>query len=255
MKRVNKFLLGVAVLAIAALACSAVGGGGGGGGIPTSNPISPTDVPLELPTVSVPPAATEGESQANAGDVLFEDDFVPGRREWGTGSDADRTVEYVDETLSIKIATENYFVWTTPNDKDYSNIHLEVTAYNHSTDSNAGFGIICNQQFIEDSTYYFVITPAGEYAIVLAALAQDDKFLTNNGEWASSDLIAKNAESYRIGADCGNGKLTLYVDGQMIDSVNDSTYTSGGFALFGLSAKEANATEVAFDDFVITQLP
>jgi hypothetical protein len=252
MKPASNFLLGVACLALAALACSAISGGGEP--TPITLPVVPTAVLLQPTTVPDSPLPTEAPPSNNGGEVLFKDDFVPGRGEWGTGSDADRTVEYVEETLSIKIPAANYFVWTTPNDEDYSNVHIEVTAYNHNTDSHSGFGIICNQQFIEDSMYYFVVTPAGEYAIVLAALAQDDNFLTNGG-WETSDLIARNAESYRIGADCGNGKLTLYVDGQVIASVDDSTYAAGGFALFGLSGQQTGATEVRFDDFVMTQLP
>ncbi|MBI3163725.1 MAG: hypothetical protein HYZ24_03505, partial [Chloroflexi bacterium] len=59
----------------------------------------------------------------------------------------------------------------------------------------------------------------------------------------------------RIGADCANGKLTLYVDGQEIASVEDSTYASGGFALFVWSGDQPNGTDVSFDDFIMTQLP
>ena len=252
MKRANNLLLAITCLAFAALACNAVGGGGA----PTAvtDPIIPTSVPVEEPTAVVDlPVPTE-EPQSNGGEILFKDDFVPGRGEWGTGSDSDRTVEYVDDTLNIRIAAANYFVWTMPNDETYTNIHMEVTAINRNADPHAAFGITCNQQFIDESRYYFAITPAGEYAIVLAALAQEDNFLTNGG-WETSDLIAKNAESYRIGVDCGNGKLTLYVDGQQIASVDDTTYPSGGFALFALSGEQANGADVSFDDFIITQLP
>ena len=257
MKRANKFILGVTFLALAALACNAVSGGGAP--TPVVN-IPPTSMPQVQPTagVDVPVVPTtqpqNNDGNTAGGEVLFKDDFVPGRGEWGTGSDSDRTVEYVDESLNIKIAAQNYFVWTMPNDNTYDNIHMEVTAINRNADPHAAFGITCNQQFINESRYYFAITPAGEYAIVLAALAQDDTFLTNGG-WETSDLIAKNAASYRIGVDCGKGKLTLYVDGQQIASVDDTTYPSGGFALFALSGNQDNGADVLFDDFIMTQLP
>lgn len=255
MKRANNFLLAVTCLSLAAMACSAVSGGAEPTpvtipDIPTLPSFDATAIPDVPQPTDVPPSNGGG-----GGDVLFQDDFVPGRGEWGTGSDADRTVEYVNEQLNIRIAAERYFVWTTPNDQDYNKVHMEVTAYNNNADPNVGFGVICNQQFIEDSMYYFAITPNGEYAIVRAALAQDDVFLTNNGQWNTSDLIAKNAESYRIGVDCANGKLALYVDGQLIDSVDDSTYAAGGFALFVWSSDQANGADVAFDDFIMTQLP
>jgi len=35
-----------------------------------------------------------------------------------------------------------------------------------------------------------------------------------------------------VGADCNNGTLTLYVDGQRIDSVSDNTYGNGSIGVF-----------------------
>ncbi|MBL0346156.1 hypothetical protein [Candidatus Villigracilis affinis] len=67
-------------------------------------------------------------------------------------------------------------------------------------------------------------------------------------------MIAVKRQFLSHGVDCGNGKLTLYVDGQQIASVDDTTYPSGGFALFALSGEQANGADVAFDDFIITQL-
>lgn len=91
--------------------------------------------------------------------------------------------------------------------------------------------------------------------IARADVNQTGAILTNNNEWGTSGLITQDASSYRIGADCGNGTLTLYVDGQEIDSVSDSSYTSGGVALFTWSALEATTTDISFDDFVLTSLP
>jgi hypothetical protein len=114
---------------------------------------------------------------------------------------------------------------------------------------------MCNQQAVEGNFYYFAMTPAGEYAIAKATEGQSDLFLTNDDQWGASDLIPQNAVSYRVGADCGNGTLTLYVDGQHIDSVSDATYTGGGVALFTWSGENATTTNVSFDDFLMTGLP
>jgi hypothetical protein len=245
-----KILLAVASLALAALACQAVAGGSGAS--------APTAAPAETtaPDVNVPPSPTQPDNSAGSSDVLLADDFSGGRIQWGTGTDTDSAVEYVDEALNFKVFTKNFIVWTTPDTKDYENVHMEVTVINNGTDSNTAFGFFCDKNsVISDSRYFFAVTPAGEYAIVKSALAVDDVFLTNNDQWAKSDLIAKNAASYHLGADCGNGKLTLYVDGQQVDSVSDSTYTTGGIALFAWSGKDAAKTDVSFDDFKMTKLP
>jgi hypothetical protein len=242
--------MAIVSLALAALACQAVMG--------DSNPPA-TDVVTENtsePADTEVPSSTETQESVSGSDVLMEDDFSAGRSNWGTGTDSDSSVEYVDDALNIQLFTGNYVVWSYPNETSYENIHLEVTVINNGTDSDTAFGFFCYKQYpIDDSRYYFAVTPAGDYAIAKAALAQDDEILTNNGSWRTSDLISKDADSYRLGADCGNGTLTLYVDGQEIDSVSDSTYTSGGIALFVWSGEDISTVNVSFDDFVMTELP
>jgi hypothetical protein len=133
---------------------------------------------------------------------------------------------------------------------------MEVTAINNGSDSTTAFGLMCNQQAgTDNSFYYFAITPAGQYAIAKAAAGESDVILTKNGEWAFSDSIAADAASYSIGADCGRGTLTLYVDGRQIDSVTDASYVNGGVALFAYTSDEVVSSTVSFDDFLMTELP
>jgi hypothetical protein len=229
MKRNRQIILAIFVLALAALACSAVTGGGGGGGDPTG----PTSTPSPR--------------------VILSDDFASSQ--WGTGTDADSSVEYANSALQMIVYTTNYFVWSTPNDQNYQNTHMEVTVNNNGTDSTTAFGIMCNQQATTSNFYYVAMTPAGEYAIAKAAEGQDDLFLTNNDQWTTSDQIARDAASYRVGIDCGNGTITLYVDGLQIASVADASYVDGGVALFTWSGEDATTTDVSFDDFLMTELP
>jgi len=230
MKRNINIFLAITCLALPALACQTLMGSGGGGNTP-ENPA--TDEPQQ-------------------GRVILEDDFSSSK--WGTGTDADSAVEYAGEALQMIVYTKNYFVWSTPNDTDYEQIHMEVTATNNNTDPTTAFGIMCHQQVTSDAFYYFAITPAGQYAIAKASIAQDDVILTNNGKWEYSDAVKENATTYRIGADCGNGTLTLYVEGQQVATVSDSSYTKGGVALFTWSGEEATNTDVTFDDFRMTEL-
>lgn len=211
----KKVLFAVAMLAVATLACALPGGLG-------SN-------------------------------VVYSDDFSS--QNWGTGTDSFSSVEYANDALQFLVFETNYFVWSTPPSDDYSNVKVEVTALNNSSDSTVAFGVICNMQ-VTDVSYYFAVTPAGQYAIAKSALAVDDVFLTNNDQWADSDLIPVQASSYRVAADCGsNGTLALYVDGQQIATVTDTTYTSGNVALFVWSGEEQSGSNISFDDFQVTRLP
>ena len=227
MKRNSRILLAVSALALGVLACQAVLGGG---------------------NTEVPP------TQANSGgNVIYSDDFSS--EHWGTGTDADSSIEYANGALQMIVYTTNYFVWSTPDDTTYQNVHLETTVTNNDTDSTTAFGIMCDKQETDGAFYYFAITPAGQYAIAKSMPGENDVFLTNDDKWGTSDLITHNAASYRIGADCGNGTLTLYVNGQQIDSATDSSYTGGSVALLAWSGEESTNTNISFDNFEIRELP
>ena len=227
--------------------------------IPFLNPATDTPVPLPTETASpIPPTDIPPLSVttvvSDTTNVLFKDDFSVSRDGWGTLTDSDSSIEYDNDTLHMRIFTKNFVAWSTPNDQNYNSVHMEATAFNNDTDPTTAFGFICAQQTKDWSFYYLAITPAGEYAIIKATDGQSDVFLTNNGKWASSDLIPSKASSYRVGGDCGNGKLTLYVDGKQIASVSDNTYGSGRVGLFIWSGENVSSADVTFDDYLLTSL-
>jgi serine/threonine protein kinase len=207
-------------------------------------PPTTTNEPL-LPTATIPVIP--------AGETLLEDDFS-GDSNWGTLTDADSSVEYQDNTLHMQVFRENFVIWSTPNDEDYRSVHLEVTVHTNDTDPTTAFGFICAQQPKDWSFYYLAATPGGEYAIIKATDGESDTFLTGDGKWAASDLITHNASSYRVSGECGNGRLTLYVDGKQIASVTDSTYGTGRVGVFTWSGDKAPSANVNFDDFVLSSL-
>ncbi|HET9905832.1 MAG TPA: protein kinase [Anaerolineales bacterium] len=236
------------------LACIALTVGGGGVLLASNWNMFSSATATIFPTSTSLPLPSETPIPIEFGNVLLEDDFS--EENWGTLTDSDTVIKYVNSALNMQVFTNNWFVWSTPNDTDYENIHIEVTAIVNASDSNTAFGVMCNQQASsDDSYYYFAITPAAQYAIAKSVVNQDGSILTNNDEWGTSTVITEDASSYRIGADCGNGTLTLYVDGQKISSVSDSSYTGGGVALFTWSALEATTTDISFDDFYMTSLP
>jgi hypothetical protein len=184
---------------------------------------------------------------------LFKDDFASDSSGWGTGTDAESSVEYSGGEFVIKVFLDNYFVWSIPGMDNVSNVHVEATVKNVTGESQTAFGVICNHQ-VTDSYYYFAITSSGDYAIAKTAVAKDDEFLTNDNQWAVSDDITQNAASYRIGADCGSdGTLRLLVDGKQIASATDTSYTGGEVGLFVWTGEETNA-DIRFDDIVVTSL-
>jgi serine/threonine protein kinase len=222
-----------------------------GSSTPTAPPPTETVVSIPPTNTSAPlPSATIPVS--NTGEILLEDDFSDDSI-WGIITDTESAVEYENNTLNMRIFRENWVIWSTPNDQDYRNVHMEVTVNTNDSDPTTAFGLICAQQPKTWSFYYLAATPGGEYAIIKATDGESDIFLTGDGKWAASDLIANKA-SYRVGADCGNGRLTLYVDDQQIASVTDSTYGTGRVGVFAWSGDKASSADINFDNFLLSSL-
>ncbi|MBI5962156.1 MAG: hypothetical protein HY863_01670 [Chloroflexi bacterium] len=179
------------------------------------------------------------------------DDFSDSSSGWGTGTDASSSVEYVDGGLKMSVYQTFYVTWSTPNTDVYENVHIEVSAVSSGSDPQSFYGIVCNEQGSTSSFYYVGVTPEGYYAFIKSAVALDDVYLKEG----NSDAIAAAASgSMRIGLDCGNGSLVLYVNGQQIDSVADATYTSGVVGIFAASDDLENGAVVTFDDFAMSKL-
>lgn len=209
---------------------------------------------LLVPTVLLVLAALACNLPIPTGDgSLFKDDFSGTGGGWGTGTDNQSSVEYSSGKLVFQLFTDAYFTWSNPG-QNLENVHVEVTAENVGGGLKTEFGLICN--YVDrDQYYYFAVDSEGFYAIWKAVPGGDDKhvILSGGGDWAESSDIATNASSYRIGADCGGGTMTLYVDGKQIDSAQDSAYTKGDVGLFAWTGDDKSA-EVHFDDFVVTSL-
>src|SRR5258705_9974708 len=104
------------------------------------------------------------------GGALLQDDFSNNGSGWGTLTDSNSSVKYSGGGLQMQIFTKNYFIWSTPNKKNYDKVHMEVTVKNNDTDSTTAFGLMCYQQAVDSAFYYFAVTPAGEYAIAKASV-------------------------------------------------------------------------------------
>ncbi len=183
---------------------------------------------------------------------LIKDNFSDRSSGWDTAASHDSAVEYDNGGLRMRTFKPNGFLWSNPSPAAFESVHVEVTATNLDGNLHTGFGILCDQQPSAGSYYYFAITPGGQYEIGKSVMGQQSVPLTGEGGWSHTNLIATNATSYRLGADCAPGRLTLYVDGRVIDSVRDTEFTKGEVGLF-LSSGQA-AGDVLYDDFLLMKL-
>jgi len=250
-----KIVVGFTILALASVACGAIVPTPA---VPTPN-FNPTTIPTQIVPVdnggsAQPTAVSGGDSQPvdNGGNKLLSDSFESRSSNWGVGSDTDYEVQYVDGALQFKVIATNMKVYSSPNGTSYKDVHIETDAASTGSDSNAAFGILCNQQVISDQFYFGYVTPNGEYGIIKSVFIQDDVELTSG----TSDLIPHNAPSYTIGMDCAaDGTMTLYVNGQQVATASDTEYAGGTVGAIAWSGEVESGTTVSFDNYSITQLP
>jgi hypothetical protein len=205
-------------------------------------PDAPTAEPLATSTPVVPPDPTPTRSTMNDG-LPYKDDFSNPGSGWEIAGDTG----YQDGAYVIKASDPQVFLWALARRAPLANIHLQVTAKNTTAVPDASFGMICNYQ--DDGNFYFLgIGSDGVYTILKMVRGQPVYLSSTQAQWVISDKIPKNAASYQLGADCTQGALTLYVNGQKVAAVQDSTFTQGDVGLAAMNDQNA-PSEISFDDF------
>lgn len=229
------------MLIVASLACSALDD-------------TPTATAAKAPTKAAAATATSAPATAKG---LFQDDFSNSKNGWAISENDNGSAAYLNGEYVFKLKRSKWMKWTTtPDEKDYTNVHLEVTVKDLSTDKTTlpGFGFICNFQD-NDNFMYAGAAIDGVHALARKVATKTEVLSdpNKNNEWVVSKDITKNASSYRLGLDCTSTGMTMYVDGKKVASVNDTSFKGGAVGLFILSFDKANA-EVHYDDFAVTQL-
>ena len=178
--------------------------------------------------------------------VPFTDDFSDSSSGWDDSSNENGDTGYENGEYVIRLNKLDWFRWGNADEDNLSDIHIDVTAQSTGSASDATFGVICH--YVDGDNYYYMGIGSDGYYTIAKDVGDDDETLSKG-----NDKVPQNQASYQLGVDCGHGTLTLYVNDQMIASVEDDTFTTGQVGLFAWSAEDANV-EVHFDDFVVTAL-
>lgn len=222
----NKKVLGMfVVLVMTALACTCsnlIPGEGGGGAEPTEPPPPPDD-------------------------VLMQDDFGDSNSGWEIGEYDDGDVGYKDGAYFVIPTNKETMMWGVAN-RSFDSVIIEVDATQISAGPNSdnAYGVACREQEGSGDGYYLRISGDGYYSIAKAANAEWTALI----DWTESDAIKQGNATNHIRAICNGPTLELFVNGQRLGVVEDSTFTSGDIA-FTATTYEDEATEVHFDNLVV----
>jgi hypothetical protein len=182
---------------------------------------------------------------------LFQDDF--GDRRSGWGEDQRETFErgYEDGKYVIKLHEPNWFAWAYPGERfDDVSVDVDVRLVSGSQDSH--FGVMCRHETL-DNFYYFAISADGYYAIFRRVDGGDMESLTGDGnQMVPSAAIKTGEQDNHLLAVCQGDQLSLYANGQLLETVTDDTHARGDVGI-GVGSGAAGDVRVQFDDLVVAR--
>jgi hypothetical protein len=189
------------------------------------------------------------ENVVPSGGVLFQDDFSNTSSGWDKQrSTSEGMTDYENGQYRIQVLTAKTRVWANPH-LSFTDVYIDADAVRQGGPEDNDFGVICRYRD-EDNFYYMVIASDGYYGIV--KVKDGDATLLGSERMGSSESIQSGNTSNHIRAECVGSTLTLYVNGQKLDSQQDAEFASGDVGLIA-STYEEIGTDVLFDNFTVTK--
>lgn len=180
-------------------------------------------------------------------DILFEDDFGDTDSGWEVGEYESGSVGYKSGVYFVTALGESIMWGVASRSFNDTIIEVDTTQISAGPDDNNSYGVICREQGDEyGSGYYLLISGDGGYAIYKAE-GEDLKALK---EWAESSTVRQGNAPNHMRVICDGSTLALFVNGQRLAEVEDSTFTRGDIAFVALSLED-EPTEIHFDNLVV----
>jgi len=232
-----------------ALLLAACGAAEGTSSPAVTEPVIEAVAPTQTDTVAPAPTLTEAPSPTPL-TILYQDDFEDVNSGWERYREFDGTLDYHEGGYRMQIPVDHNLFWVNAGQEDLVDVRVEVDAVKLGGPEANQFGLICRLS-LQTFTYYgFVITSQGEYAIV-KRVGLENPFLGSE-DFQFSSAILLGDQTNHIRADCVGDTLSLYVNGELLISVQDDEYQQGDVGLAAGTTGEPG-TDILFDDFVVYQ--
>lgn len=192
---------------------------------------------------------SEQESRKNS-DLLYQDDFSPenvGR--WQIEGDELGSIEVNNGQLVIDVAAPNTLQYSTLNEPQFADFDLEISGMLLDGSDESTYGILLRMQGPTEF-YRFEIMGDGHYMV--ERLNDDGSWTRFVDDWQISEAIqvGLNANN-RIRVVADGPAMAFYVNGELLQEIEDTTYISGNIALDAGTYGHPK-TRVAFDDLLVS---
>lgn len=185
-------------------------------------------------------------------EALFADDFS-GEKDCGwVVYNRGGAVTAVEEGRMTITTSQPGQIWWTNAGQNFDDVVISVDAEQVGGPDNNAYGLICRYQN-EQNFYVFLISGDGYYVIGKYQSGSDQvTYLTEDGQYAFSDVIRQGNAQNQIRARCVGNELSLEVNGMPLLTVFDPTFVTGDVGV-AASTFEPGTAVIAFDNFRVTR--
>lgn len=187
------------------------------------------------------------ETFTPSGGFLYQETFSNTGSGWGEKALEAGAAGYTDGAYRIVVNLPDSHLWSRPG-LSFGNLRLEVAVFPAAGPPDSRMGLIC--RLIDDHNFYFfAISADGFYGI---GKMKDGRvsILTGNGAMLPSETIHVGSVPNQVRGDCVGSTLTLYVNNQKVDSVEDGDFAAGDVGIFAGTFAQPGA-DVYFDNFFV----
>ncbi|MBW8012810.1 MAG: hypothetical protein FVQ83_16450 [Chloroflexi bacterium] len=201
---------------------------------PTNTPI-PTLTPLPSPTPDSRPG------------LLFADYFSNPDSGWDRITEDKGSTDYANGGYLIVVDDEYTDYWANPG-QHFFDVRIEVEVEKIGGDDDNDFGVICRYQDV-DNFYAFKISSDGYFGIFKRINGGPIELIF--AEFMQfSEVINQGNERNHLTVECVGNRLSLFINGWLLQDVYDGDLQSGDVGLMAGSYGDPG-TRIQFDDFEV----
>lgn len=196
-------------------------------------------------------ADTEPDTCDDPPDILFADDFNDEQDcGWATYNRGGGIAAIENASMQLTVSQPGQLWWTNPS-RNFDDVIIRAEARQVSGSNDNAYGLICRYQNTENF-YVFLISGDGYYAIAKYQSGSENVvYLTENGQFQSSDEINTGVASNELLVSCIGNELSLEVNGAPLISVTDPTFVTGDIGL-AASTLQAETGIIEFDNVQVS---
>jgi len=219
---------------------------------PTPMPLSVYTPPPVYPQTPILPTADLSKFSLDdaKGNLIFTESFIDNANGWTNGNNGDfgyylSAGQYYIDPLNNKYADRILL----PITEKLDDFIIGIEAGEEGTSQSGAYGVVLREVDHENG-YYFLVYNGGKYTFY--KLRNDEVVYII--PWTDSDLIKKDISLNSISVLCEGSKFTFFINGNKVDSCEDSTFAKGSVGIAACAYESDSLPYIAFDNINIWKL-